>query len=116
MVQRLAVVRRLSYTWVVIEPIDWKHRAAYMAERHGVLPEEADEAVQDVDALWFDPDPKSRSGDSVRVIGYSHTAKAVLSVIWSARRVASAGTARTGGGRTVRNDESMRRRVSEHVG
>lgn len=66
---------------MVIEPIDWKHRATYMTERHGVLPEEADEAVRDVDALWFDPDPKSRSGDSVRVIGYSHTASAVLTVI-----------------------------------
>ena len=65
---------------MVIEPIDWKHRATSMAERHGVLPEEADAAVRDVDALWFDPDPKSRSGDSVRV-GYSHTAKAVLTVI-----------------------------------
>ena len=65
----------------MIEPIDWKHRAIYMAERQGVSPAEADEAVRDVDALWFDPDPKSRSGDSVRVIGYSHTAKAVLTVI-----------------------------------
>jgi uncharacterized DUF497 family protein len=59
----------------------WKHRAAYMAERHGVLPEEADEAVRDVDALWFNPDAKSRSGDSVRVIGYSHTARSVLPAI-----------------------------------
>lgn len=66
---------------VVIEPIDRKHCATYMSEPHGVVPQEADEAVRDVDALWFDPDPKRRSGDSLRVIGYSHTANAVLTVI-----------------------------------
>ncbi|MGB8994993.1 MAG: hypothetical protein WCC65_06765 [Pseudonocardiaceae bacterium] len=32
---------------------------------------EADEAVGDIDAVWFDPDPVSRSNRSVRVIGYS---------------------------------------------
>jgi hypothetical protein len=42
---------------------------------------EANEALADVDALWFDPDPTSRSGRSVRVIGYSHSRCAVLSII-----------------------------------
>ena len=62
----------------MIEPVDWKHRADHMRERHGVLPEHAEEAVRDFDAVWFDPDPKSRSGRGVRLIGYSHTAQAVL--------------------------------------
>jgi hypothetical protein len=35
----------------------------------------------DVDAVWFDPDPASRSGRSVRVIGYSHGRRAILTVI-----------------------------------
>ncbi|MGH3850756.1 MAG: hypothetical protein ACRDR6_22420 [Pseudonocardiaceae bacterium] len=42
---------------------------------------EADEAVRDIDALWFDPDPKSHSGHGVRVIGYSHSRRAVVTVI-----------------------------------
>ncbi|MGH3671976.1 MAG: hypothetical protein ACRDSH_15300 [Pseudonocardiaceae bacterium] len=42
---------------------------------------EADEAVDDIDAVWFDPDPASRSHRSVRVIGYSHSRRAILTVI-----------------------------------
>ncbi|MEC5152399.1 hypothetical protein [Cryobacterium sp. GrIS_2_6] len=42
---------------------------------------EATEALADVDAQWFDPDPKSTSGNSARVLGYSHTASAVIVVI-----------------------------------
>jgi hypothetical protein len=49
--------------------------------RHQVAPQEADEAVSDIDAVWFDPDPTSKSGRSVRVIGYSHSRRAVLTVI-----------------------------------
>jgi len=37
------------------------------------------EAVDDVAAVWFDPDPSSRSGRSVRVIG--HSRQAILTVI-----------------------------------
>lgn len=52
-----------------------------METQHGILPAQANEAVADIDALWFDPDPHSRSGRSVRVIGYSHTRRTVLTVI-----------------------------------
>lgn len=41
----------------------------------------ADEAVEDDHAVWLSPDPASRSGHSVRVIGYSRSASAVLTVI-----------------------------------
>ena len=41
----------------------------------------ANEALADPDALLFDPDPKSRSDQSARVIGYSTTAAAVLVII-----------------------------------
>jgi hypothetical protein len=61
--------------------VDWTHGAGHMEARHQVTPEEADEAVADIDAVWFDPDPHSKSGRSVRVIGYSHTRRAILTVI-----------------------------------
>ena len=52
-----------------------------MQASHQVTPEEADEALADIDAVWFDPDPHSKSGRSVRVIGYSHSRNKILTVI-----------------------------------
>lgn len=52
-----------------------------MQAEHDVSPQEANEAVTDIDALWFDPDPSSKSGRSLRVIGFSHSRRAVLTVI-----------------------------------
>ena len=48
---------------------------------HRVTVVEATEALTDPDALLFDEDPKSRSGDSARLLGYSATAGVVLVVI-----------------------------------
>jgi len=42
---------------------------------------EASEALADPDALLFDPDPKSASRQSARLLGYSPTATAVLAVL-----------------------------------
>ncbi len=61
--------------------VDWAHGAEHMRVGHGVTPEEAEEAIADIDAVWFDPDPNTKSGSSVRVIGYSHSRRAVLTVI-----------------------------------
>lgn len=61
--------------------MDWAHGAGHMQASHQITPEEANEAVTDIDAVWFDPDPHSKSGRSVRVIGYSHRRRAVLTVI-----------------------------------
>jgi hypothetical protein len=61
--------------------VDWTQGAEHMQGRHGVTPEEADEAIADIDAVWFDPDPNSKSGRSVRVIGYSHSRREVLTLI-----------------------------------
>ncbi len=52
-----------------------------MWQRHRVRTAEADEAIADIDAVWFDPDPVGSSGLGVRVIGYSHTRREVLTVI-----------------------------------
>jgi hypothetical protein len=61
--------------------VDWSRRSEYIRSRHGVDPAWADEAVQDDHAVWLRPDPASHSGHSVRVIGYSSSASAVLTVI-----------------------------------
>lgn len=61
--------------------VDWTYGAQHMWDNHKVATAEADEAVQDIDAVWFDPDPASRSHRSVRVIGYSHSRRAILTVI-----------------------------------
>ena len=52
-----------------------------MLVEHHVTVDQATEALADPDALLFDPDPKSRSSLSARLIGYSPTASAVLVVI-----------------------------------
>ena len=61
--------------------MDWSKRAEYVRSRHGVESAWADEAVDDDHAVWLVPDPASRSGQSVRVIGYSMSAREVLTVI-----------------------------------
>ena len=60
---------------------DWRHRGEYMQRRHGVTVEQANEALADPEALVFDPDYASRSGRSVRTIGYSPAAGRLLTVI-----------------------------------
>lgn len=52
-----------------------------MFERHGITTSEADEALNDPERVAIEPDYASKSGQSVRVIGYSHTCERVLTVI-----------------------------------
>ncbi|MDA8393592.1 MAG: transposase [Actinomycetota bacterium] len=61
--------------------VDWSKRGDYVRSRHSVEADWADEAVIDEHAVWLTPDPASRSGHAVRVIGYSTTARSVLTVI-----------------------------------
>jgi len=70
--------------------VDWGKRADYVRSRHGVDPAWADDAVNDDHAVWLTPDPASRSGRSVRVIGYSRSAREVLTVILVAADVEDA--------------------------
>jgi len=70
--------------------VDWGKRADYVRSRHGVDPAWADDAVNDDHAVWLTPDPVSRSGRSVRVIGYSRSAREVLTVILVAADVEDA--------------------------
>jgi uncharacterized DUF497 family protein len=64
----------------VYDEVDWVHRGTYIDTR-GLSPIEANEAVDDPDRIVIDPDPASKSRRAVRIIGYSATAKAVLTVI-----------------------------------
>ncbi|WP_234785136.1 hypothetical protein [Mycolicibacterium elephantis] len=49
---------------------DWSMRGKYIAKRR-MTPGIADEALDDPDAVVLDPDPASKSGVSVRTIGFS---------------------------------------------
>jgi hypothetical protein len=75
---------RLVYCFVVhyllFDTADWSHRGDYIA-KHGVTPAEADEAIGDPARVVLNPDPASKSGRGARIIGYSITARAVLTVI-----------------------------------
>lgn len=52
-----------------------------MRDKHQIESHWADEAINDEMAIWFDPDPKSESGRSVRIIGWSPTAQMILVVL-----------------------------------
>ncbi len=52
-----------------------------MRDRHGIEIEWAKEALDDPEALRIAPDPSSRSGRSVRTVGYSPSAGALVTVI-----------------------------------
>lgn len=60
---------------------DWSHRGDYIVAKHGVTPEEADEALLDPERIVIDPDYNSTSGRSVRIIGFSQTADDLLTII-----------------------------------
>ena len=57
--------------------VDWTHGVAHIQASHRLTVAEASEAVRDIDVLWFDPDPNSKSGRSVRVIGYSQSRQTI---------------------------------------
>lgn len=63
--------------------IEWDEEAAgHIWDRdRRITTQEATEAVEDVDALLFDPDPTSRSGLTARFVGYSATRQQILCVI-----------------------------------
>ena len=61
--------------------MDWCFRSDYVRERHVIEVEWANEALDDPDALRIDPDPASRSGLSVRTVGFSTTAGCLVTVI-----------------------------------
>ena len=62
------------------EDIDWRHRGDYIA-KHGLTPDNADQAFNDPNRLVIDPDPASVSGRTVRIIGWATSAQLLVTVI-----------------------------------
>lgn len=52
-----------------------------MHNKHGITVHQAAEAVADLDAVLYDPDPKGQSGKIARLLGYSTSRRKVLVVI-----------------------------------
>ena len=69
------------YYTVPVEKVDFTYRADYVRDRHGIEVEWANEALADPDALQIVPDPASKTGRSVRTIGYSPSARCLVTVI-----------------------------------
>lgn len=64
-----------------MDDVDWSYRGQYVWERHLVSVLWMTEALNDPDALEIDPDPSSKSGRSVRTIGFSVTAGFLVTVM-----------------------------------
>lgn len=60
---------------------NWTHRSEYIERKHGVTSAQADEALADDNAVVFNPDYNSKSGESVRTIGESASFGDILTVI-----------------------------------
>ena len=61
--------------------VDWSRCAEHLWARHRILPEWAMEAWGDVFRVVLDPDPTSRSGRSIRVLGHSPSNRCVIAII-----------------------------------
>jgi len=61
--------------------VDWTYAKAHVWQRHGLTMDQVQEASDDEGAVLLNPDPKSRSGDSARLIGFCASRREVLVVI-----------------------------------
>src|SRR4051812_15356241 len=77
----LPIRNEMHYDRQGFERVDWTHGAAHMKDNHGITPEVANQALGDPDRVVIDPDYNSRSGQSVRIIGFSFTADDIITVI-----------------------------------
>ena len=77
----LPIRNEMHYDRQGFERADWTHGAAHMKDNHGITPEVANQALGDPDRVVIDPDYNSRSGQSVRIIGFSVTADDIITVI-----------------------------------
>jgi hypothetical protein len=77
----LPIRNEMHYDSEVFERVDWTHGAAHMKANHGITPDVANEALGDPNRVVIDPDYNSRSGQSVRIIGFSVAADDIITVI-----------------------------------
>lgn len=61
--------------------VDWSERDAHMFDRHNITTSQAEEALADPERVVVDPDYASKSGQSVRIIGYAPSLDQILTVI-----------------------------------
>jgi hypothetical protein len=52
--------------------VDWSHRREHVAEK-GLTVDQANEALEDPERLVIGPDPRSVTGDSVRIMLLEHS-------------------------------------------
>lgn len=77
----LPIRNEMHYDRQVFERVDWTYGAGHMKATHGITLEVANQALGDPERVVIDPDYNSRSGQSVRIIGFSGTADDVITVI-----------------------------------
>lgn len=77
----LPIRNAMHYDSDKFERVDWTHGAAHMEASHGITPDVANEALGDPSRVVIDPDYNSRSGQSVRIIGFSVAADDIITVI-----------------------------------
>jgi uncharacterized DUF497 family protein len=61
--------------------VDWSKAAEHIQTKHKITPEQANEALEDPNAIIFDPDYNTKSGEQIRTVGYSPSKQAVLTVM-----------------------------------
>lgn len=64
-----------------MDKVNWEEREEYMYSRHKITVLEATEAIADPLAVWIEPDPASKSGKGIRVIGWSTTKDCAITII-----------------------------------
>lgn len=60
--------------------LDWRYRGEYIA-KHDITPALANEAYDDPNRLVLNPDPASKSGKTVRIIGWCRSIQRHITVI-----------------------------------
>lgn len=78
---RTHTVADVVHLYYACQVVNWSKRADYIWSEHQTTTMQADEALADPDRVVLDPDPASRSGVSVRTIGYSAARGALVTVI-----------------------------------
>lgn len=65
----------------MFETVDWSHAEGHLRERGRITVAEANDALADPERVVIDPDYNSKSGRSVRIIGFSPLAGWLLTII-----------------------------------
>jgi uncharacterized DUF497 family protein len=78
----------MYYSMSYVFDSDWSYRGAYMKKKHGVTPSDASEPLRDPWRVVLEPDPSSRSGRGIRVIGETAAGRLLSVIVMRASGVA----------------------------